>query len=1124
MIKKTSHLFFCILKVLTSHGIFLYSLILSFTHPLIATAQFATGEWYKIATTQSGIHRIDANFLKKNGIDISKINPQNIQILGNGGKMLPQANATKRPIENQENAIYVEGEADGKFDAQDFILFYAESPTEIKFNTETQSFSHQINYFADTTYYFLNLNASVKGLRIRNQTEASKGKTISTFDDFFVHEIEQKNLVNSGREWVGEYFGISTEQSFDIKIDGLVTNSPIKITSSLVGASYFNSDMTLKLNNQSLGKQDLSIIGAGKYDLKGIENIKAYTTQADGAINQKLTFSFNKNNQSSSGAYLNYFEIQAKRKLQVYEVQTAVRSVESLANETSTFIISSASNTLKIWDISNTLVPENIQFSLIGTEAQFSARTKDNFKKFILFSDKNVFEPFSFQKISNQNLIALETPNLLIITPKSWKNQAERLAKHRQTYNNLQVAVITTDEVYNEFSSGKPDISAIRDFARYLWQKDKQKLKYLLLFADASFDFKNHNQQPDLIIENYIPAYQSRESLHPIYSFSSDDYFGFFEDSEGEWIESRNGDHTLEIGIGRLPVKTPEEAKTVVDKLIYYDTSQKTLGRWRSKLSFVADDGDFNIHQADADKLSSNAFLLNKNLNLNKVYVDAFPLVSVPNGNISPKANKALTKAVEDGSLIVNYNGHGAESGWTEEKILTIADIQSWRNTSNMPLFLTATCEFGRYDNPSVVSGAELAMLSPKGAAIGLLTTTRPVFANTNYLLNDAFYKAFANPKLRIGDIFRITKNNSLAGEINRNFTLLGDPSMALAYPTDKITLTKINNQKPENQQLKALSKVTIEGEVQNYYTSTKRENFNGKIQISVFDKPSMISTLGQKESKMKYEIFQNQIFEGIAEVKNGVFRATFVVPKDINYQLGKGRIHFYAVSADSTTDALGSFNDVMVGGSEANLLTDTQPPKIDLTVKKNNVVSAIISDENGINISQAGIGHEMLLTLNDTLQVIVNQYFTSTEDYTKGILKYDLGKLPAGRHTIRLKIWDTYNNSTETTFEFIVETSGLEIFEVMNYPNPFANETFFQLKHNRENDDLSIKIELFDALGKKIMVQESTCYGCDSTLNVGMNIEPQNLKNGIYYYQIGVSSQTDLKQAKSGGKLIIWK
>lgn len=1124
MIKKTSHIFFCILKVLPSHGIFLYSLILSLTHSHITNAQFSTGEWYKIATTQSGVHKIDANFLKKNGIEVSNINPQNIQIFGNGGKMLPQANATKRPTENQENAIYVEGEADGKFDAQDFILFFAESPTEIRFNAETQSFSYQINYFSDTTYYFLNLNASQKGLRIKTQAEVSRGKTITTFDDFFIHEIEQKNLVNSGREWVGEYFGISTEQSFDIKMDGLVANSPLKITSSVVGASYFQSDMTLKLNNQVLGKQDLSIIGAGKYDLKGIENLKTYAIQADGNSNQKLTFSFNKNNQSSSGAYLNYFEIQAKRKLQVYDTQTIVRSIESLANETSSFVVTSATNALKVWDVSNPLLPENIQFSLLGSDAQFSVKTKENLKSFVLFSDKNLIDPTGVQKIQNQNLKAIETPNLLIITPKNWKKEAERLAKHRQTNDNLQVAVVTTDEVYNEFSSGKPDISAIRDFARFLWLKNKQKLKYLLLFSDASFDFKNHNQQPDLAIENFIPAYQSRESLHPIYSFSSDDYFGFFEDSEGDWIEERKGDHSLEIGIGRLPVKTIEEAKNVVDKLIYYDTSRKSLGRWRSKLSFVADDGDFNIHQADADKLSSNAFSLNKNLTLNKVYVDAFPLVSVPNGNISPKANKALTKAVEDGSLIINYNGHGAESGWTEEKILTISDIQSWRNTNNMPLFLTATCEFGRYDNPAVVSGAELAMLSPKGAAIGLLTTTRPVFANTNYLLNDAFYKAFANPKLRVGDIFRITKNNSLAGEINRNFTLLGDPSMALAYPTDKIVLTKINNQKPENQQLKALSKVTIEGEVQNYNTSTKLDNFNGKIQISVFDKPSMISTLGQKESKMKYEVYQNQIFEGIADVKNGIFKATFVVPKDINYQLGKGRIHFYAVRADSTTDALGSFDEVMVGGSETSILTDTQPPKIDLTVEKNNVVSAQISDENGINISQAGIGHEMLLTLNDTLQTIANQYFTSTEDYTKGVLKYDLGKLPAGRHTIRLKIWDTYNNSNEITFEFIVENTGVEIFEVMNYPNPFENETFFQIKHNRENDDLNIKIELFDTLGKKIMVQENTCYGCDSTLNVGMNIEPQNLKNGVYHYRISMSSQTDLKQAKSGGKVIIWK
>jgi hypothetical protein len=325
-----------------------------------------------------------------------------------------------------------------------------------------------------------------------------------------------------------------------------------------------------------------------------------------------------------------------------------------------------------------------------------------------------------------------------------------------------------------------------------------------------------------------------------------------------------------------------------------------------------------------------------------------------------------------------------------------------------MPLFLTATCSFGRFDDPGSVSGAEMAMLSPKGAAIGLLTTTRPVYSNTNFLLNNAFYQAFAqkntNLNLRLGDIFRITKNNSLEGFIdgkkyysdvyNRNFSLLGDPSMQLAYPNEKIILSKINGTSPNKQVIKALSKVSLEGEIVNSTDGLKKNNFNGKILVSIFDKPTEVSTLGQKTEKFRYKTYRNQIFEGLADVKNGAFKVNFVVPKDINYQIGAGRVNFYAISTDSTLDASGSYNELLIGGSETNILSDTKAPEIILSIDKDNQFEAQISDENGINVSQAGVGHEMILLLNDTLQIIANQYFTSTDDYTRGILKYNFGRL----------------------------------------------------------------------------------------------------------------------------------
>lgn len=1121
--------------VFASSSSFIFLLLFSlFSHA--QSSVLATGEWYKIAITRTGVHKIDATFLKDAGIDINKLNPQNIRIFGNGGGILPQANNAPRARDLTENLIEVVGENDGKFDATDYILFYAESPHRILYNATNQQFTHQNNPYSDTTFVFLNIS-DTKGLRIKNQALVSSENNIRTFDDFSFHELDQKNVVSlggrdlggSGREWYGESFGVSPDISFDLKTEGIIPNSSIKLTSAILGASFTTTKVSLKLNADSLiGEQSLRPIGTGTYDLKGNENIQAFTAISNGKNIQKLTFSFNKNNQSSSVAYLNYFEVQTKRRLQFYEQQTLVRSIESLGNKTSNFIISQASNTQKIWDVTNPLLPENISLQLNNSEASFGTETQSKLKSFVLFSNTNLLVPNSIQKVGNQNLQPTQTPDLLILTIKNWHEQAVRLAEFRRTNDGLSVVVVDIDQVYNEFASGSPDPTAIRDFGRFLWQKNPTKLKYLLLFADASFDYKNIIQYASIETNLQIPTYESRESLNPVNSYASDDYFGFFEDNEGEWLENNAGNHSMEIGVGRLPVKSEEEAKNVVDKLIYYARTQRTAGSWRRKISFVADDGDFNIHQQDADDISEVTLKTTKDLIINKIYLDAFPQIATANGAISPEVNKALNKSVNEGALIINYSGHGGTDGWTEEKVLTREQIQTWRNLNNMPLFLTATCSFGRFDDPGNVSGAEMAMLSPKGAAIGLLTTTRPVYSNTNFLLNNAFYQAFAqkntNPNLRLGDIFRITKNNSLSGVFNRNFSLLGDPSMQLAYPTEKIALTKINGTSPEKQTLKALSKVSLEGEIRNSANGLIKNNFNGKILVSVFDKPSEVSTLGQKTDKFKYKTYRNQLFEGLVEVKNGIFSVTFVVPKDINYQVGAGRVNFYAVSADSTLDATGSYNELMIGGSESNILSDTKAPKVQLSIDRNNLLVAQISDENGINISQAGVGHEMILTLNDTLQIIANQYFTSTKDYMNGVLKYSFGKLPAGHYTVKLKVWDTYNNSTEEALKFIVETEKLKILNAYNYPNPVESSTNFYIEHNAENQDLTFTLAIFDSAGKQVFEKTETCYLCDKTLNLGMKIEPKNWTIGTYIYRISVEPISEGNSSSFSGKMVFWK
>nr|MCU0324447.1 type IX secretion system sortase PorU [Spirosomataceae bacterium] len=1044
----------------------------------------------------------------------------------------------KRPKDLIENAIFVEGETDGKFDTNDFVLFYGESPHVIKY--DSTGFSHQINYYSDTTYYFLTI-ADTKGLRISNRNSINSTNNIATFDDFVFHESNLKNLTNSGREWVGESFVGSSTLNFDLKQEGIIPFSDLVVTSSVVGASPNTTFMNLRLSSanqeQLITTQTLEPIYLDRYAIKGIENKKITRTKIGSINNLKLTFQFDPNGGTSANAYLNYFEIQAQKNLQVYNSQTFVRSVSSNSVENATFNVSNANNQLKIWDVTNPTNPVNQSFTLSGNQASFGVVTKKSYKTFLLFNNDNTLEPKSITKIINQNFQNIETPDLLIVTTNDWKSQANRLAEFRQKNDGLKTLVVTTDEVYNEFSSGKVDITAIRDFARHLWLKTPKKLKYLLLFGDTSFDYKNLNKLTEISLQNLIPTYESRESFHPVNTFSSDDYFGFFEESEGDWNEDYLSNHTLDIGVGRLPVNSVEEAEHVVGKLIHYATSKRSLGRWRGRLSFVADDIDQYRydHQLDAEAISERVYDQNKNLTINKLYLDIFPQISTPNGATSPEANKALNRAVNEGSLIVNYNGHGDETGWTEEKVLTIGQIQSWRNLDNMPIFLTATCEFGRYDNPAVTSGAELAMLSRRGAAIGLLTTTRPVYSNTNNLLSQEFYKAvftFENGQLRrLGDIFRETKNNSISGVFNRNFSLLGDPSMALSYPKESVKLTKINGQDPEKQTLKALSKVVFEGEIQsNLDQKARLVGFNGTIFVSVFDKPKRLNTLGSKGVRMTYEDYPIQLFEGKARVQNGVFSITFVVPKDIDYELGKGRVRFYALNADSTLDAIGS-DEIWVGGSESNIVADAKPPQIQLfmdsesfkdggVVQPNTTLIVKISDENGINISRAGIGHEMILTLNDTLQIIANKYFSNEEDYTKGVIRYNFANLPEGNYTVKSKIWDNHNNSGEASLKFIVEINKFEIKSAVNFPNPFSEQTQFRVEHNREGEDITWEVGIYDVLGKLVYEFKDNCYNCDSIINLEPIELPQSIAKGIYFYRI--LAKTTRNQASIGGRMVL--
>jgi Peptidase family C25 len=1104
------------------------------------------GNWIKIAVKNTGIYRLDAAFLQKNGFDLASINPQNIKLYGNGAGMLAQPNHIVRPNDLIENSIYIEGESDGKFDSQDYLLFYGQSPHTIFFDSTSQVFKHQFNLYSDTTFYFLTL-ADTKGLRIKNQASVNAYQDIHAFDEYVFHEVDQKNILaqapfaGSGREWLGEEFSGSKAQDFIFDISGIIANSFVKITCSATASAYGKTAFVLNANDQNVGILPLDAIGTDRYDNKGTMATKMFSVNGNTFVNAselKMNLSYDLKSLTFGSGYLNFLGVQTKKALKLYHQQSSFRSIESLGFPAVNFVLEKPSVDFNIWDVSNPLEPLNQSYTVQNQYVIFGATTK-TLKEFIIFSNTEFLTPVSVQKINNQNLHNAEVPDLVIISSTILKTEAERLAKFRRQQDKLTVLVVSPEEIYNEFSSGKQDISAIRDFMKYLYHKNPLKIKYLLLFGDASYDYKKRlTVVGDDVKSIYIPTYESRESLHPIFSYSSDDYFGFLEDNEGEWLENQSGNHTLEIGIGRLPVKSVEEAHQIVDKLINYGTNQNTLGQWRNTVTFIADDGDGNIHQQDADAFATIVNVNFSGYQTDKIYLDAFPLISLPEGQRSPLANEALNQAFQKGSLIINYNGHGAESGWTDEQILTLKDIESWTNFNNLPLMLTATCQFGRFDDPNQVSGAELSILNAKGGAIALLTTTRPVYQNTNFFINQAFYESVFKPidgKMPcLGEVMIHTKNNSLQGVLNRNFSLLGDPSMKLAYPEYEAVITKVN-EKEKFDTLKAQSKVKVEGEIRLFQNETKVNTFNGKALITVYDKENQLSTRGNKGVKFSYEAYNNILFRGEVTVKNGSFSCSFVVPKDINYQYGKGKILIYAETNDGLKDALGTLIPI-IGGAESLMEMDNTPPNIQLymddeqfveggTTNNNPTFVANVNDESGINLATNGLGHELILTLDDTLKVTVNQYFMGKNDDCKsGQIKYHFKNLVEGPHRVKLKVWDTSNNATESSLGFNVNSKKEQLLEnVYCFPNPFNKQTTFSFEHDQEGDDFTVTIDIFDILGHLVKHIEDDFYEVSSPFNkISWNISEDSIPNvtGNYFYRIFVKSLKTTYQSRGSGKI----
>ena len=1101
----------------------------------------SSGNWYKVSVNNEGIYKIDEAFLQQLGVDISNIDPRNISVFGHHFGILPEEVSNNSYDDLKELPIYISGESDGVFNDADYILFYASSANTWSYNSSANKFEHVKNIYSDNNYYYINFESG-NGKRINNIQSSSNtaNYSVNTFDDFYYWNNDKYNIAKTGRTWLGEMFDTKLRYDTTLYIPNINNAEQVFLKASLYAKSSISSYFKIYHNGGLFKNDNIDITPVLNDDIYANNTISSgtFTNSINNEINLSTIYY---PTSSSSIGWLDYIEINCRRNLILSANQLIFRDIKSVGvGNVSQFTIQNANLSTNVWKITDPYNINNVIGNFDGNNYTFKLPT-DSLETFIAFYGSNFPNPNYVGSVTNQNLHSigiLKSVDMLIVTNKLFASYANELASIHENYSGLNVEVVDIDQIYNEFSCGKQDISAIRNFAKMVYDRhDSDTLKYLLFFGDASYDYKKANT----VNTNFIPTYQSKNSFSLIGSYCTDDFFGYLDAGEGLM---QNGD-IIDIGIGRLPVTTVEEANNTINKIKRYlliekppisqdcsvsQLSVKSLGDWRNTICFIGDDEDNNSYLLAGEELSAIVSNNNKNINLNKIYFDSFKQYSTPGGARYPDANTAINNQVEKGALIINYIGHGGETGLAHERVVEIPDINGWSNKYNMPFFITATCEFTRYDDYERVSGGEYVFLNPDGGGIGLLSSVRAVLASSNLLLNKTFIKKTFikenNEYLALGDIIRKTKADLGTGSNYLKFILIGDPALKLVYPKYNIITDSINNNSISIQDtLKAFKKIEVKGHIEDN-NAQKLTSFNGVLYPTVFDKALEISSLNNDNCcpKDTFKLQKNIIYKGKATIKNGYFTFSFIVPKDINYTYGNGKISYYC--ENDIEDGTGNFSNFIIGGTSDSFSEDNTPPKIEVYLNDDSFISgsltdesptiiAYLEDENGINTTGNGIGHDIVAVLDDDTEkaIVLNDYYEANIDsYQKGMIKYPLSNIEKGTHTLKIKAWDIYNNSNEQIIEFTVaEKLDLSIEHVLNWPNPFTTKTGFQFEHNQPCCYLDVKIEIFTVTGKVVKTIKETVQTNGFIITPipwdGKDDFGDKLAKGVYIYRITVKN-----------------
>ncbi len=1121
----------------------------------VQNSVLSSGKWFKFYVEETGVHRLSYNFLSQLGLDLTSVSSNQLKIYSHGGSMLPFTNSENEFYDPPQLPIQVFDGNDGQFDPGDFILLYAEST--IGWNQENLTHIHA---YADRAFYYVTLNNETPNrIQTLQNLNATPDIIVNEFDEYQFHEEDETSMSLVGRRWFGDRFDIETDKDFGFEFENLVTDEPVHYDIKFGAISVSGSSFKININGTeastvSIGStgDDLPSNGSGR---SGQVNVNSDSV--------RVNLIYNKNGNPAARGFLDYIRLRAKRELRANDEQFVFQNIDI---PTSTSIvqydIENAANISQVWKIVDLTTISTYQ-NTDGNNIFSVITSHDNNSKFIAISPNDYLSPRTLgsdKVVNNQNLKGtifnntqgqFEDVDYIIITRQDYLSHANRLADFRRSQNNLNVKVVNLQTIYTEFSSGKPDIVAIRNFLKYVYDNASSpdnRLKYLCLIGDTSVDYKSRLQGNN----NIVPTYHSYNSFATtVSSFMSDDFFTMMDPNEG----NMNAFNKMDFAVGRLVVETQEQAREAIDKIIDYE-KRPSFDNWRNNFILVSDDVDldweFNNIQLNLDNLGDEISVNKPNINVKKIHSDAFQQESSAGGERYPKVNSEIAEQVEVGATVLNYFGHGGEDGLAQERIVTQADVQQWQNPNRFNIFLTVTCEFTRFDNPLRITGGELSYRNPEGGPVSMITTTRAISVRDGVSFNRElapFLFDYAENQISVGEAVRLTKNVlSSEGNGRRIIFYIGDPALRIPFPKPNVRLTQINDTPVSqfNDTLKALSQNKFTGEIVDD-NGNKITNYNGVISTTLFDKRIERSTLandGTTNSQgelliMDFTTLGEILFRGQASVNNGEFEIEFILPKDTRIPVGNGRVSFYALRDNALEDQSGFSNDLLVGDINKNAPEDNQGPQIQLFMNDESFVDgevtddspfllAKLQDENGINTA-GGIGHDIVAFLDgdESNPIVLNEFYEADVDnFMKGEVVYKLRDLEEGLHTLSLRAWDVYNNSSTADIQFRVSSSdGLNVTRVLNYPNPFVNYTEFWFNHNQPFEPLNVQVQVFTVTGKVVWTHNETIT-TDSFLAReitwdGRDDFGEQIGKGVYVYKLTVESPNINKKVEKFEKLV---